>query len=128
MFLLEGYGFVEEYNQHDSLLAYFSTTDGLIYYDSVRAATAIRCKLKRYCFDFQTLIALKKHYYGQFYGRDYSKSKALWSVPRDRQFERYFLHSLLQRMRQFPPKVHYFSNLHGHQQLSLWEKERRAIF
>lgn len=86
MFLLEGYGFVEEYNRHDSLWAYFSTADNLIHYDSVRGAAAVKCKLKRYCFEFDTLIALKKHYYSKFYGKDHGKSKVLWSVPKDKQF------------------------------------------
>lgn len=49
-------------------------------------------------------------------------------MPRDKEFERYFLYSLLKRMREFPPQLHYFSNLNGQQQLGIWEKERRAIF
>lgn len=113
---------MEEYNRHDSLIAYFSTTDNHIHYDSVRGAASIKCKLKRYSFDFDTLVTLKKYYYSKFYGKDHKKCKALWSVPKDKEFERYFLYSLLKRMREFPPQLHYFTNLNGYQQLSLWEK------
>jgi hypothetical protein len=52
MFLLEGYGFIEEFNRFDSLAVYFSSSSDEIFYDSVKGAGAIKFKFKRYRFDF----------------------------------------------------------------------------
>ncbi len=85
-FLLEGYGFIEEFNKFDSLTAYFSTLSDEIYYDSVRGAIAIKCKFKRRCFDFAIILDLKKFYFDKYYNKSHTKVKVLWSIPKDIDF------------------------------------------
>jgi hypothetical protein len=109
MFLLEGYGFIEEFNKFDSLALYFSTLSDEIYYDSVRGAIAIKCKLKRKSFDFGIIVNLKKYYFDKYYNKSHAKAKIIWSVPKDIEFERYYLSQVLRRMMKHPPKVHYLS-------------------
>ena len=85
-FLLEGYGFVEQYNFYDSLKIYLSLTSDDIFYDSVRGQHCSEFILKRNRFNFELFLCLKKKYFEQFYKKDSNKVKIIWSKPKDRNF------------------------------------------
>jgi hypothetical protein len=57
----------------------------------VKGTTGIKAKLKRKNFDFELIISLKKFYFSKYYKKEHGKAKVLWSIPKDREFEKYFL-------------------------------------
>ena len=72
---------------------------------------------------------MKKHYYQKKYNKDAAKAKIIWSKPKDREFQIYFLREFTSRMLKYLPQLHIFDfKLKGALELSMFESQRLWIY
>lgn len=120
---------MESLNPYDSLTIFVSQNSEDIFYDSVKGQGASPYKLKRGVFHFGMFLDFKKKYFEEYYHKDSRKAKILWTKPKDKGFELFFIEKIVARLEKNAPKRHIFEKgLCGAAELEKYEHEQFSIF